>query len=82
MKVDVITVADIQIKPWRWWSNWVDVCVFDYINCGYLLQMRVSRTNLKSFKVIPFKSIFKFAHPNIHCVGELNQMPKQGASPK
>lgn len=77
MKIDVLTVNDVEIKKWRWWSNWVDVAVFDhefYQSRGYLLQMKVSRFNKKRFKCVPFKrSLIHPAHPSISEVGHLTQ---------
>lgn len=29
MKVAVLTVDDVKIRRWHWWSNWIDVAVFD-----------------------------------------------------
>lgn len=57
MKVEVLTVNDIDIPRWRWWSNWIDVAVFDFGTSGYLLQMKVSRTNRKRFNHIPLKGV-------------------------
>ena len=49
-KVDVVTVDDVTISKFHWWSKWIDICVFNFGGTGYLLQMRVSRTNAKSFR--------------------------------
>jgi hypothetical protein len=73
-KVDVLQVADVSIGWFSWWSKWVDVCVFDWASDGYLLQMRVSRTNAKKFQAIPFKRLFGMAHPCTGVVGNLTQM--------
>jgi hypothetical protein len=74
-KVDVLQVADVSIGRFSWWSNWIDVCVFDWSGYGYLLQMRVSRTNSKKFKATPFKQVFSMmAHPRTCDVGNLTQM--------
>ena len=74
MKVDVLTVESIEIKKYRWWSNWVDVCVFDYGGSGYLLQMKVSRFNAKKFKCIAMKNLTSIAHANAFKTGNLTQM--------
>jgi hypothetical protein len=52
MKVNVITVEDVKIGRWSWFSKWIDVAVFDYRFRPFLLQMRISRTNAKSFRVV------------------------------
>jgi|LakMenEpi03Aug12_release.lakeMendotaPanAssembly.Ray.scaffolds.fasta_scaffold2922111_1 hypothetical protein len=52
MKVNVITVEDVKIGRWSWFSKWIDVAVFDYRFRSFLLQMRISRTNAKSFRVV------------------------------
>ena len=50
MKVDVIQIEQAKFKSrWHWWSNWIDVAVFDYDNDGHLLQMKISRSNAKKF---------------------------------
>ena len=74
MKIDVLTVNDVEIKKWRWWSNWVDVAVFDQFAVdGYLLQMKVSRWNSKKFKCVPLKSFRYSAHPSTSQAGHLTQ---------
>lgn len=77
MKVEVLTVNDVTFRPWRWWSNWVDVCVFDWASEGYLLQMRVGRNNAKAFKCHAFKSLAGIAHPHSGSVGNLTQSKKE-----
>lgn len=57
MKVAVLTVADVQIGRWRWWSDWIDIAVFDFGYTGYLLQMKISRTNAKRFTVRAFSGV-------------------------
>ena len=78
MKIDVLTVNDVEIKKWRWWSNWVDVGVFDrWSSSGYLLQMKVSRWNSKKFNCVPFKRSFLCdTHPSISQAGNLTQTGK------
>ena len=76
MKIDVLTVNDVEIKKWRWWSNWVDVGVFNGGSFGYLLQMKVSRCNGKKFKCVPFNGFFSSAHPSISQAGNLTQTGK------
>lgn len=78
MKVNVITVADVKIKKWCWWSNWIDICVFQYGYAGYLLQMRVSRNNAKQFKQRQFASTLSSANCSVLDAGDLTQMKKGG----
>ena len=52
MKVDVITVEEVTIGKWSWFSRWIDVAIFDYECRPWLVQMRVSRTNAKSFRAV------------------------------
>ena len=74
MEIDVLTVNDVEIKKWRWWSNWVDVSVFDQFDVdGYLLQMKVSRWNSKKFKCVPFRRLFSDVHPSTSQAGHLTQ---------
>lgn len=77
MKVDVLTVEQVSIGKYRWWSNWIDVAVFDYGSCGYLLQMKVSRRNAKRFKAVEMKSAFGCAHASISHAGNLVQMARE-----
>lgn len=75
MKVEVLTVDQVKIRPWRWWSNWIDVCVFGYAGVGYVLQMRVSRTNAKQFAHRGMRSAFGVAYASERDAGDLVQMP-------
>ncbi len=74
MKINVLQVSDTKIRPWCWWSDWVDVAVFNFADSGYLLQMQVSRRNAKRFKVRAFKGMLDVAHPDCQKVGDLAQM--------
>ena len=76
MKIDVLTVNDVEIKKWRLWSNWVDVGVFNWGSFGYLLQMKVSRWNGKKFKCVPLRSLIGSAHPSTSQAGNLTQAGK------
>ena len=78
MKVNVLQVQNAEFrKKWCWWSNWVDVAVFTHGEDGYLLQMSVSRTNQKKFKVRSFTG-FSLMNVGASTVGDLTQM-KEGA---
>ncbi len=50
MKVNVLQVADATFPHFAWWSNWVDVAMFNHDCLPWLLQMRVSRRNAKQFR--------------------------------
>lgn len=77
MKVDVITVEQVQIKKWRWWSNWIDVAVFDYECRPFLVQMCVSRNNKKKFRSVSITGpTYKQAVSTV--IGDLTQMKKEG----
>lgn len=73
MKVDILTINDVAIPKWRWWSNWIDVAVFDYECRPWLIQMRVSRTNAKRFKAISITGS-RYKQTQSLCVGDLTQM--------
>lgn len=73
MKVSVLTVDDVVIKNWRWWSDWVDIAIFDYESRPWLVQMSVSRTNAKKFKAISVTGrIYKQTTAQV--IGDLVQM--------
>ncbi|MBM7070889.1 hypothetical protein JQC92_02385 [Shewanella sp. 202IG2-18] len=53
MKVNVLQVEGATFRSkLSWWSNWVDVAVFNHGSHGYLLQMSMSRNNKKRFRDI------------------------------
>ena len=76
MKVNVFQVEDVKFRKFAWWSNWVDVCVFNHDLEGMLLQMSISRTNSKKFKCVKFKSSLGIAYCTIGNAGDLTQMGK------
>ncbi len=77
MKVNVLQSSDISFKKWRWWSDWVDVCVFTgAYSDGYILQMKVSRSNSKRFKCVKFKGLLGIHCPSINDSGDLMQMSR------
>ena len=84
MKINVLTIDDMTIGKWRWWSNWIDIAVFDYECRPWLLQMRVSRTNAKAFKSISVTGI-RYRQTTSTCIGDLTQMPnvevRSGSAP-
>lgn len=67
-KVNVLQVEDVKFGRFSRWSNWVDVCVFDRLGHGYLLQMKVSRRNAKKFRCVEFKAWHNtFAASTMEC---------------
>ena len=74
MKVDVIQASDITFKKWRYWSSWFDVSVVSLGGSVYLIQMKVSRMNGKSFKSVRIDSRFNIYDLSPVCVGDLTQM--------
>ena len=52
MKINVLQVEQAEFHSFmHFWSNWIDVAVYDYAG-GYLLQMSVSRFNKKKFRSV------------------------------
>ena len=77
MKVDVIEVSEAGFGRFSWWSNWVDVAVFDYGSDSYLIQMKVSRKNKKKFRNTKLSGRFyQLAEVSLKDVGNLTQMKK------
>ena len=50
--IRILTVDDVEIKKFRWWSSWIDVTVCNNGAYAYLLQMKINRLNSKKFKSI------------------------------
>ena len=70
MKVDVLQVEKATFhSKWHFWSNWVDVAVYDYASC-FLLQMSVSRFNKKRFRSVQITA-YDVSHGQ---VGDLTAM--------
>jgi hypothetical protein len=79
MKVDVLQVKDAEFKhKFCFWSNWVDVAVFDYESTPYLLQMRVNRFNKKMFNAMRITGKYMYRQATCSQIGDLTQMKKQG----
>lgn len=56
-KVFVATIVDATFATsFSWWSNWIDVAIVNYGGTFFLIQMRISRLNKKTFaaREIPF----------------------------
>jgi len=62
MKIDVLQVGDVTFRPYRYWSDWIDVFAWNCVH-PYLVQMKVSRCNGKKFRSINIKG-----HWMNHCV--------------
>ncbi len=76
MKVDVLQVKDVGISRWRWWSNWIDIAIYDYECRPWLMQMRVSRTNRKQFKSVCISGK-SYKQVQLLMVGDLTQMSRE-----
>ena len=74
MKVNVLQVEDAKFKKWAWWSNWVDVAVFDYSYTPFLLQMRVNRFNKKEFNAMRMTGKYIYRQSSAREIGDLTQM--------
>lgn len=76
MKVNVLQVEQAKFKnSWCWWSQWIDVAVFDYGCRGYLLQMKISRLNRKEFIAVAMSGII--AEALAGRIGDLTQMSRE-----
>jgi hypothetical protein len=73
MKVDVLTVKDVKFKKFSWWSDWVDVAIYDYSSRPYLLQMSINRFNRKRFNSICLTGLM-YRQSSSSIIGSLTQM--------
>ena len=71
MKVEVLQAKDITFRKLRYWSDWVDIAVFNFAGYGHLLQMKVSRRNSKKFRSVPYKNFFQAEHASVNEAGNL-----------
>lgn len=77
MKVDVLQVKQAKFRnKFCWWSNWIDIAVYNWGDGSYLIQMKVSRTNKKKFHSI--HTTGRGWGANTNQVGDLTQMSKEG----
>ncbi len=75
MKIDVIQAKDAKFKRFSYWSDWIDIAVFQYDYTPFLLQMRVNRFNKKKFKSIRISGlVYRQFTPSD--IGDLTQMGK------
>jgi hypothetical protein len=77
MKVNVLQVEDAKFKKFCWWSNWIDVAVYDYSSTPYLLQMKVNRFNKKSFKSTRMAGSIVYRQTTCREIGDLTSMSRK-----
>lgn len=77
MNVDVIQVKDAEFKRFSWWSDWVDVAVFDCNSTPFLLQMSVNRFNKKRFNAIRMTGSIAYRQSTCYEIGDLVQMERK-----
>jgi len=63
MELSDIKTADIKFRRFHFWSDWVDMGMFNFCSRGYLMQMSVNRFNKKRFLAIKLSRTFQLAHP-------------------
>ena len=79
MKVDVIEVSKAVFGRFSWWSNWIDVAVFNHGTEPYLIQMQVSRKNKKRFRSVKISGKqWQLRQVRADQVGDLTQMKGLG----
>lgn len=76
MKVDVLQVREVTFGKFGWWSNWVDIAVYDYDYRPWLIQMSISRTNKKKFRSVCITGIV-YKQSTISTVGDLTKMKSE-----
>lgn len=73
-KVNITTADNVEFGKLRWWSNWIDIAVVDWAGTsGFLIQMKISRTNAKKFKAIKLFNRFG-ENMTSHQISDLTQM--------
>ena len=77
MKVNVSTLADATFLGWSWWSNWIDIAIFDYQFQPFLVQMSISRTNAKKFRSVCLTGRYSYRQATTHEIGNLTQMNEE-----
>jgi hypothetical protein len=76
MKVNVLQMTEVKFKRWRWWSDWIDIAVFNYNVVPWLVQMKISRTNRKAFRVTSMIGLNTIRSATCSDIGDLTQMEK------
>ena len=75
MKVNVLQVEQAKFHGFlHFWSNWVDVAVYDYASRPYLLQMSVNRFNRKRFRSTRMTGQFMYRQSTCREIGDLMPM--------
>lgn len=72
-KVDIITCNEVKFGKLSWWSNWVDIAVYDYECRPWLIQMKVNRYNKKEFRSVAITGR-AYKQTSTIKVGDLTQM--------
>lgn len=72
MKVDVIQAKDIKFRKFMFFSDWFDIAIFEHSSVVFLIQMKVSRFNRKSFRLRRITGHFQVV--STASVGDLTQM--------
>jgi len=81
MKVNVTQVEDVKICKGRWWSNWIDIAVYDYSSTPYLLQMKIDRFNKKKFKSTRITGSIVYRQATSSTIGDLTSMVEDRTHP-
>ena len=74
--INVTTCDDVEFGKFRWWSNWIDVAVYNFECTPFLLQMSVSRTNSKKFKSTRMTGSIVYRQASTCTIGDLTQLRK------
>ena len=72
-KVDIITCDEAKFGKFSWWSNWIDIAVYDYDSRPWLIQMKVNRDNKKKFRSVAIAGL-SYKQVSTIKVGDLTQM--------
>lgn len=73
-KVTVMSADQATFRPYRWWSNWIDVAVYTHDSRVYLLQMSISKTNRKRFVSTNITGNNNYWPHGVEAIGDLVQM--------
>lgn len=73
-KVMVMSADQAKFRPYRWWSNWIDVAVLPHDGRLYLLQMSISKTNRKRFITTDITENRNYLPTTLEHLGDLVQM--------
>lgn len=75
MKVDILQVDQAKFHSFmHFWSNWVDVAMYDYNSTPFLLQMSISRFNRKKFRSTRVTGVLCYRQATCHAIGDLTKM--------